>query len=466
MKRLFIVTLVVILTFPSFAFGLGAMEEFSDVSYLYWASPEIKALTELGVVDGYPDGTFKPELGVTRAEFCKLLNTAMNLLGIQEGFKDFPDTKGHWARYDISTAFEYGIIQGFPDGKFYPDQLVSKAEALTMIAKANKLKEATGGHFADMNGHWAYGWVEACVAKNIVMTNDANITEGNRLYPDAPASRAKTVCFIFRMLENIGYVSPELQKAADDYYSAIGAVIDRWDSHFKLAAGTPRYQLIDVILRLQEDLDSFKQISPNLAFPAIGRIYLDYTLGMSFCIDGITAFMGEKAYSTSLGEDLIDRAHLRLLSFRAGKYWMPEVLRPSGSGQNPTQTPATTAPSPAPTSSSAKPPSLTLDVKISLQVDASGKAINDLQYLPPNILEFYVCISYANAKPNSKLEFKLFQQSSAISENSLVLSNASGFTYIHFQMETGKPLSSGSYNIEFWYEAKLVKVTYFTVEGI
>src|SRR5450756_994747 len=97
-------------------------------------------------------------LGVTRAEFCKLLNTAMNLLGTQEGFRDFPDTKDHWARNEISTAFEYGIIQGFPDGMFYPNRLVSKAEVLTMIAKANKLQEATGGHFSDLNGHWAVSY--------------------------------------------------------------------------------------------------------------------------------------------------------------------------------------------------------------------------------------------------------------------------------------------------------------------
>ncbi|MBQ8005059.1 MAG: S-layer homology domain-containing protein, partial [Clostridia bacterium] len=104
---------------------------FSDVSASDWFNNAVSTLENAGVIGGYSDGTFRPNLYITRAELVKI---AVSFYGTSAG-KDthFSDTSYHWANDFIEAAREMGFVDGYTDGTFRPDQLVTRAEAMKII---------------------------------------------------------------------------------------------------------------------------------------------------------------------------------------------------------------------------------------------------------------------------------------------------------------------------------------------
>ena len=93
---------------------------------------ELEIKTNKPFVDGYPGGTFKPDKDVTRAEVTKLITLAYDYATQKS---DFPDTKEHWAT-DYIGALK-GELKGFPDGKFYPDDNITRAEFVTILSRVS-----------------------------------------------------------------------------------------------------------------------------------------------------------------------------------------------------------------------------------------------------------------------------------------------------------------------------------------
>ena len=104
---------------------------YSDVSADDWFNNAVSTLTNAGVLDGYEDGTFKPNGNITRAEFATI--TARFFEATYDGENLFPDIEGHWAQDYINEAANAGIVDGYPDGTFQPQQLITRAEAMTMV---------------------------------------------------------------------------------------------------------------------------------------------------------------------------------------------------------------------------------------------------------------------------------------------------------------------------------------------
>ncbi|MGI6727171.1 MAG: S-layer homology domain-containing protein [Anaerovoracaceae bacterium] len=96
----------------------------------------VNVLTELGVVQGYPDGTYKPDKVVTRAEMAVIVVSALGLEDYAVGTAKFSDMAGHWSNGYVAYATSLGIIAGYPDGTFKPDKTVSYDEAATMLVAA------------------------------------------------------------------------------------------------------------------------------------------------------------------------------------------------------------------------------------------------------------------------------------------------------------------------------------------
>lgn len=108
-----------------------------------WSSKAISKLFVQKIIEGYADGSFKPENKITRAEFATM---AYNLLEKQGKLKDqknsFSDTSGHWAKTAVETLSGNGFIDGYPDGSFKPESRITRAEAATMLSKIDN-----GGDF-------------------------------------------------------------------------------------------------------------------------------------------------------------------------------------------------------------------------------------------------------------------------------------------------------------------------------
>ena len=104
-----------------------------------WYNNAISTLNNAGILSGYPDGTFRPDNKITRAELATM--AARFLESIKEGYHGedhFTDIDDSWANEFINIAAENGLINGYPDGSFKPDQLITRAEAMTVI---NRLLE-------------------------------------------------------------------------------------------------------------------------------------------------------------------------------------------------------------------------------------------------------------------------------------------------------------------------------------
>jgi hypothetical protein len=107
----------------------------------HWAKDSIMQLINAGVISGYPDGTFKPNNTVTRAEFTVMLVKALNL-ETRVG-KTFSDINSHWAKDSISTAAVHGIISGYDENTFGPNDLFTREQAAVTIARVAQLETIT-----------------------------------------------------------------------------------------------------------------------------------------------------------------------------------------------------------------------------------------------------------------------------------------------------------------------------------
>ena len=104
---------------------------FADVEQGAWYNKAVSTMAALGVVKGYTEDTFAPHEAITRAEFaaiCARFDT-----GTSDGESSFTDISGHWAESEIRRAAQLGWIQGDPDGRFRPNAPITRAEAMTII---------------------------------------------------------------------------------------------------------------------------------------------------------------------------------------------------------------------------------------------------------------------------------------------------------------------------------------------
>ncbi|WP_163859571.1 fibronectin type III domain-containing protein [Paenibacillus elgii] len=175
--------------------------EFTDIAG-HWAESNIKRAAEKGIASGYPDGTFKPNHSVTRAEFTVMLTGALQLeeMGAPLTFTD-NDQIGAWAKQAIAQAVQAGIIDGYGDGSFRPNAQITRAEMAGMIARAMKLplktKMKTGFTDDEAIPEWAKGAVEAIRGLGITSGR-----EENKFVPDDMATRAEATMMLLRMLEH------------------------------------------------------------------------------------------------------------------------------------------------------------------------------------------------------------------------------------------------------------------------
>lgn len=128
-----------------------------------WYNAAINDVVKAGYMKGYPDGSFKPDQPITRAEFAVILS---HVLKDETTPSPFKDTAGHWAKDAIDKAYAQGIIKGYGDNSFRPDALVSRAEAVAMANRTFRLqKTVVDNPFTDITSdHWAYNDILTAVS--------------------------------------------------------------------------------------------------------------------------------------------------------------------------------------------------------------------------------------------------------------------------------------------------------------
>ncbi|WP_179097628.1 S-layer homology domain-containing protein [Paenibacillus sp. FSL H7-0331] len=191
-----------------FAVDLVAEKPIPDVNLsditLHWAEANIKQAISNGIVTGYPDGTFKPNNTVTRAEFAVMLMNTLKPQG-EGAALTFTDTVeiGTWAQKAVAQAFKSGIVQGYEDGSYRPNAEITRAEMAVMLANALGLAieadSATG--FADDKNVPA--WSKSAVAA----MKKQRLVEGkgdNEFAPMTPTTRAEAVTVLLNMLTQKG----------------------------------------------------------------------------------------------------------------------------------------------------------------------------------------------------------------------------------------------------------------------
>ncbi|HHV62462.1 MAG TPA: S-layer homology domain-containing protein [Firmicutes bacterium] len=178
----------------------AAQTHLKDIEYS-WARDAIEPLVEEGIISGYPDGTFKPEATITRAEFAKIVARAFAIRsGGQQAFKDVKDG---WAKAYITALADHGIVSGYPDGTFRPKKNITRAEMVTMLMRVIKLADKMDRptpwepSFTDVQpGYWAFRYIETANRLGILPVHYGVVFE-----PNVDTTRAETAWMVKSLID-------------------------------------------------------------------------------------------------------------------------------------------------------------------------------------------------------------------------------------------------------------------------
>jgi hypothetical protein len=194
MKKL--ITIISLLSLLMFQYVVNA-STFSD-SEGHWADSSITRLTSSGIINGYPDGTFKPENKITRGEFIKILVKSLGFELLSGGV--FSDMKGHWAESYVETAASNGIIIPLEIGpNFSPDSNITRIDMVTMMVRALKLDPLNvKSPFVDTVT--SYGYANVAFEEYLVR-GYINAKGEREFHVDGQTTRAEASTIITRMLD-------------------------------------------------------------------------------------------------------------------------------------------------------------------------------------------------------------------------------------------------------------------------
>ena len=185
---------------------------YPDVDSTHWAAKQIEELTEKGVIVGYPDGTFKPDDNVSRAEFASM---AIKALGQEHTTVAQPVTftdidTSFWAYDAIQKALYFDLISCPPQGEpFRPEDTVTRAESISVAVNALtteqisdvKAKEVLSKKFADVNEVPQWFLIPAGKAEILNMLVTIPSEDKAKIEADRPATRAEVASILYNMME-------------------------------------------------------------------------------------------------------------------------------------------------------------------------------------------------------------------------------------------------------------------------
>jgi hypothetical protein len=184
--------------------GSSDVCQFPDVPSTYWAYSVITDLCQKGVVAGYPDGLFRPESCITRAEFAKIIVEALNLTESKPADPTFSDvTSADWYFGYVETAAKAGLVKGFETGEFRPNECITREQISAILVRVIGKESAaianagTATIFIDDGdiSAWARGSVVIVVQEGLVGYPDHTFKPGSN------ATRAEACAMIHRFVK-------------------------------------------------------------------------------------------------------------------------------------------------------------------------------------------------------------------------------------------------------------------------
>lgn len=174
---------------------------FADIAE-HWAYPFIRRLRLRGVIGGFPDGTFRPEQTMTRAEFAAILDAAFPRVPRRD-YIPFPDVSADfWAAEAIRNAFEAQFISGFPEGDFRPGENISRLHVLLSLVSGLQMPAGESLSLTAIynDGADIADYARSAIAiatRNRLVVNAPSIDVFN---PNRPATRGEVAAFIYQAL--------------------------------------------------------------------------------------------------------------------------------------------------------------------------------------------------------------------------------------------------------------------------
>lgn len=185
---------------------------FSDVSADYWAFPFITALVERDIINGFPDGTFRPDAPVTRAEYAAMLEKAFDKPPQQANVKYKDVAADFWATDAIQTVSRNGFLAGYPNNIFNPTQQIPRAQVLVALVSGLGLPKPKVPTQQVLRNYqdaaqipkYATDRIATATASGLVVSHP----DQKQLEPNEKATRADTAAFIYQALVASGQAQP------------------------------------------------------------------------------------------------------------------------------------------------------------------------------------------------------------------------------------------------------------------
>ena len=162
----------------------------------------IRTLAGMDILDGYPDGSFRPNANVTRAEFAAMLTRALEFESKPQAAERFPDAaRLGWAKGAIGAAVDANLMRGYPDGTFGAGRRISRAEIAVIIDRvigAGHVQVRTSElpvTFADVIPVWARSGVQTVARAGIIRR-----LPDNTFRPNRDATRAEVATILYRLI--------------------------------------------------------------------------------------------------------------------------------------------------------------------------------------------------------------------------------------------------------------------------
>lgn len=185
----------------------------------HWAEEYIKELCSRGTIGGFPNGTFKPDAAITRAQFAAIAVKALNLSSPTTStakfkFKDVSDK--YWAVGAIGQVNGAGLVTGFPDGTFRPEDQITRAQALVVFAKALRNVPPNSESLADYKDRgevpsWAVPSIAKAASANIIVS----YPDCDLIKPNDQATRAEIAALTYQTMTNLGEKLPPIRVGLD-----------------------------------------------------------------------------------------------------------------------------------------------------------------------------------------------------------------------------------------------------------